>query len=41
MRGEAQLGPYYASVLLFIGAMAGFVLSGSLALPVRFLGEPE
>lgn len=30
MRGEAQLGRYYAMVLLFIGAMAGLVLSGSL-----------
>ena len=30
MRGEAQLGRYYALVLLFIGAMAGLVLSGSL-----------
>ncbi|HEX6386367.1 MAG TPA: NADH-quinone oxidoreductase subunit L [Anaerolineae bacterium] len=32
MRGEAQLGRYYALVLLFIGAMAGLVLSGSLLL---------
>lgn len=30
MHGEAQLGRYYALVLLFIGAMAGLVLSGSL-----------
>ncbi len=30
MRGEAQLNRYYALVLLFIGAMAGLVLSGSL-----------
>lgn len=30
MRGEAQLGRYYALVLLFIGSMAGLVLSGSL-----------
>lgn len=30
MRGEAQLGRYYALVLLFIGGMAGLVLSGSL-----------
>jgi NADH-quinone oxidoreductase subunit L len=30
MGGEAQLGRYYALVLLFIGAMAGLVLSGSL-----------
>ena len=30
MKGEGQLGRYYALVLLFIGAMAGLVLSGSL-----------
>ncbi len=30
MRGEEQLGRYYAFVLLFIGAMAGLVLSGNL-----------
>src|SRR5574341_1988867 len=30
MRDEAQLGRYYALVLLFIGAMAGLVLTGSL-----------
>ena len=30
MRGEAQLSRYYAFVLLFIGAMTGLVLSGSL-----------
>ena len=30
MHGEAQLGRYYALVLLFIGAMCGLVLSGSL-----------
>ncbi|MCL4559044.1 MAG: NADH-quinone oxidoreductase subunit L [Chloroflexi bacterium] len=30
MRGEAQLGRYYALVLFFIGGMAGLVLSGSL-----------
>jgi NADH-quinone oxidoreductase subunit L len=30
MRGEAQLGRYYALVLFFIGAMAGLVLTGSL-----------
>lgn len=30
MRGEPQLSRYYALVLLFIGAMAGLVLSGSL-----------
>jgi NADH-quinone oxidoreductase subunit L len=32
MRGESQLGRYYALVLLFIGAMNGLVLSGSLLL---------
>jgi NADH-quinone oxidoreductase subunit L len=30
MHGEHQLGRYYAMVLLFIGAMAGLVLTGSL-----------
>jgi NADH-quinone oxidoreductase subunit L len=30
MRGEAQLGRYYALVLVFIGAMVGLVLTGSL-----------
>ncbi len=30
MHGEEQLGRYYAFVLLFIGAMAGLVLSGNL-----------
>ena len=30
MRGEAQLGRYYALVLFFIGAMAGLALTGSL-----------
>jgi len=30
MKGEAQLGRYYSLVLLFIGAMSGLVLSGSL-----------
>jgi NADH-quinone oxidoreductase subunit L len=30
MRGEAQLGRYYSLVLLFIGAMVGLVLTGSL-----------
>lgn len=30
MRGEEQLRRYYAFVLLFIGAMAGLVLSGNL-----------
>lgn len=32
MHGEAQLGRYYTLVLLFIGAMAGLALSGSLLL---------
>lgn len=32
MRGEAQLGRYYTLVLLFIGAMVGLALSGSLLL---------
>ena len=32
MRGEQQLGRYYALVLLFIGAMVGLVLTGSLLL---------
>ena len=30
MHGETQLGRYYAFVLLFIGAMCGLVLTGSL-----------
>jgi NADH-quinone oxidoreductase subunit L len=30
MRGETELGRYYALVLLFIGAMCGLVLTGSL-----------
>jgi NADH-quinone oxidoreductase subunit L len=30
MRGEAQLGRYYAYVLLFIGAMAGLVLTSNM-----------
>ncbi len=30
MHGEAQLGRYYALVLLFIGSMAGLALTGSL-----------
>ncbi|MBN2472240.1 MAG: NADH-quinone oxidoreductase subunit L [Anaerolineae bacterium] len=38
MRGEAQLGRYYALVLFFIGTMAGLVLSGSL-LQVFFFWE--
>lgn len=36
MHGEAQLGRYYALVLIFIGAMAGLVLSGSLLLMFLF-----
>lgn len=36
MRGEAQLGRYYIFILLFIGAMAGLVLSGSLFLLFLF-----
>lgn len=36
MRGEAQLGRYYALVLIFIGAMAGLVLAGSLLLLFLF-----
>lgn len=36
MRGAAQLGRYYAFILLFIGAMAGLVLSGSLLLMLIF-----
>ncbi len=32
MRGEKELARYYALVLLFIGAMAGLVLTGSLLL---------
>ena len=36
MRGEAQLGRYYALVLLFVGAMAGLVLAGSLLLLFLF-----
>jgi len=36
MRGEAQLGRYYALVLLFIGAMIGLSLSGSLLLMFIF-----
>jgi NADH-quinone oxidoreductase subunit L len=30
MKGEAQLGRFYSLTLLFIGAMIGLVLSGSL-----------
>jgi len=36
MRGEASLGRYYALVLLFIGAMVGLALSGSLFLMFVF-----
>jgi NADH-quinone oxidoreductase subunit L len=36
MRGEAQLGRYYAYVLFFIGAMAGLVLSSNLLLMFVF-----
>ncbi len=36
MHGEAQLGRYYALVLLFIGAMIGLSLSGSLLLMFIF-----
>lgn len=36
MRGEEQLGRYYVLILLFIGAMAGLVLSGSLLLLFLF-----
>lgn len=36
MHGEPQLGRYYALVLIFIGAMAGLVLSGSLLLMFIF-----
>jgi len=36
MQGEAQLGRYYAFVLIFIGAMAGLVFSGSLLMVFVF-----
>ncbi len=36
MRGETQLSRYYGFVLLFIGAMAGLALTGSLLLLVLF-----
>lgn len=36
MRGEAQLGRYYALVLLFIGAMCGLVLTSNLLLVFVF-----
>jgi NADH-quinone oxidoreductase subunit L len=36
MKGNRELGRYYAMVLLFIGAMAGLVLSGSLLLMFFF-----
>ena len=36
MKGEAQLGRYYAFVLFFIGAMVGLVLSSNLLLTFVF-----
>ncbi len=36
MRGERQLGRYYALVLFFIGAMVGLVLSSNLLLVFVF-----
>jgi NADH-quinone oxidoreductase subunit L len=36
MRGEAQLGRYYALVLFFIGSMAGLVLTNNLFLMFLF-----
>jgi NADH-quinone oxidoreductase subunit L len=36
MRGEAQLGRYYALVLFFIGAMVGLVLTTNLLLVFVF-----
>ncbi|MDD5368570.1 MAG: proton-conducting transporter membrane subunit [Anaerolineaceae bacterium] len=36
MKGEAQLGRYYALVLFFIGAMVGLALTGSLLLVFVF-----
>lgn len=36
MRGEAQLGRYYAMVLFFIGAMVGLVLTSNLLLVFFF-----
>lgn len=36
MRGESQLGRYYALVLFFIGAMAGLVLTSNLLLMFVF-----
>ncbi len=36
MRGAQQVGRYYALILLFIGAMCGLVLSGSLLLMFLF-----
>lgn len=36
MKGEAQLGRYYALVLFFIGAMAGLVLTNNLLLVFVF-----
>src|SRR5690606_37485042 len=41
MEGEKQLGRYYALVLLFIGAMCGLVLSGSLLLMFFFWERSE
>ena len=39
MRGERQLGRYYALVLFFIGAMVGLVLTTNLLLIFVFLGD--
>jgi len=36
MRGEPELGRYYALILFFIGAMAGLALTGSLLLAFVF-----
>lgn len=36
MKGEAQIGRYYSLTLLFIGAMIGLVLSGSLLFMFMF-----
>jgi len=36
MKGEAQLGRYYAMILFFIGAMAGLVLTANLFLVFLF-----
>jgi NADH:ubiquinone oxidoreductase subunit 5 (subunit L)/multisubunit Na+/H+ antiporter MnhA subunit len=43
MHGEAQLGRYYALVLLFVGAMVGLALSGNSVRRQRdeaFCGSP-